>query len=141
MVATTDNSSAAAGGMRPARRPTAAQQTAPDTAAAPTEPIEPQALAEQLEAPDRPFLLDVREPFETEIASIPGTSKLIPLGELPNRLDELDPQEEMVVYCRSGNRSGQAVQILRRAGFSNVRNLEGGVIGWSEEVDPSMPTY
>jgi adenylyltransferase/sulfurtransferase len=114
-----------------------AAQSAPAT----PQDITPQELAAELQAADRPFLLDVREPFEVDIASIPGTSQLIPLGQLPDRLNELDTDEEIVIYCRSGNRSQQAARMLRAAGFRNVRNLEGGIIGWSAEVDPSMPTY
>lgn len=119
----------------------AVQQAPAQSAPAARQDITPQELAAELQEPERPFLLDVREPFEEEIASIPGTSRLIPLGQLSNRLDELDKDEEIVIYCRSGNRSQQAMDILRSAGFTNVRNLEGGIIGWSNEVDPSMPTY
>lgn len=114
---------------------------APPAPVASADTVQPRELAEWLQRNDRPFLLDVREPFEVDIAAIPGTSLLIPLGELPTRLNELDPQEEIVVYCRSGNRSQQAARLLREAGFRNVRNLEGGILGWSAEVDPAMPTY
>jgi adenylyltransferase/sulfurtransferase len=119
----------------------AVQQAPAQSAPAAPQDIRPQELAAELQEPDRPLLLDVREPFEVEIASIPGTSQLIPLGQLPDRLNELDTDEEIVIYCRSGNRSQQAARMLRAAGFRNVRNLEGGIIGWSAEVDPSMPTY
>jgi adenylyltransferase/sulfurtransferase len=109
--------------------------------AAPSGPITPQQLETELQQTDRPFLLDVREPFEAEIATIPGTSTQIPLGELNTRMDELDPDAEIVVYCRSGSRSSQAVRMLRSAGFSNVRNLQGGTNAWAETVDPSMTQY
>jgi adenylyltransferase/sulfurtransferase len=85
-------------------------------------------------------IVDVREPFEYEIARIEG-SKLIPLGDLPDRLDELDRDRYTVVHCHSGMRSAQAVQFLRREGFVNVFNLEGGIAAWSEEIDPKVPKY
>jgi adenylyltransferase/sulfurtransferase len=126
----------------------AAQEAAPaDPPAAPAaEPvaprnIPPQELAARLQEDDRPFLLDVRQPEEAEIASIPGTSTQIPLGQLPSRLNELDPTQEIVVYCRSGSRSSQAVQMLHNAGFTNVHNLEGGTNNWAAQVDPSMTRY
>lgn len=118
----------------------ATQPVAPPVPAA-TEDVTASQLATMLQAADRPFLLDVREPFEADIASIPGTSTLIPLGELQSRLTELDPDQEIVVYCRSGNRSQQATQLLRAAGFTNVHNLTGGIRGWAAEIDPAMPTY
>jgi adenylyltransferase/sulfurtransferase len=103
--------------------------------------VTPQELAVWLEETDRPFLLDVREPFETEIATIPGTNANIPLGELSARLDELDSSEEIVVYCRSGSRSSSAMRMLESAGFTDVHNLTGGTNGWAEQVDPSMTSY
>lgn len=118
----------------------AAQDSVPPAASV-TSDITPRELASRLQDDDRPFLLDVREPFEVEIASIPGTSALIPLGELEARLDELDRDQEIVVYCRSGNRSQQATRLLQAAGFTRARNLTGGVLRWSADVDPSMPTY
>jgi len=88
-----------------------------------------------------PFLLDVRRPEEYEIANLNG--KLIPLHELPNRLDEIADHrsDEIVVYCRSGARSAQAVAFLRAQGFAGAHNMKGGVLAWSREIDPSMPTY
>ncbi len=103
--------------------------------------VTPQELSVWLEETDRPFLLDVREPFEADIATIPGTSANIPLGELNARLDELDSSEEIVVYCRSGSRSNSAMRMLESAGFTNVHNLTGGTNGWAEQVDPSMTSY
>lgn len=103
--------------------------------------ITPRELAEWLERPDRPFLLDVRNPYEVAIASIPGTDKLIPLDQLPERINELDSAREMVVYCRSGVRSGRAVELLKTAGFRKVKNLVGGILRWADDVDPSLPKY
>ncbi len=98
-------------------------------------------LAEQLEQVSRPFLLDVRNPYEVAIATIPGTSLVIPVGQLPARLNELDPNQEIVVYCRSGVRSARAVELLHHAGFLRVKNLVGGVLRWADEIDPSLPKY
>ena len=88
------------------------------------------------------ILLDVRHPFEAEIATI-GADLHIPLPELMHRLEEIDPQgqEPVIVYCRSGGRSEKAVRLLTGAGYSNVLNLQGGILGWSHEVDPSIAKY
>jgi sulfur-carrier protein adenylyltransferase/sulfurtransferase len=89
----------------------------------------------------KPFVLvDVREPHEYQICSIPG-SKLIPLGEVPRRMHELNSADEIVVHCRSGQRSAQAVGFLMKAGFRKIHNLQGGVLAWAREVDPTMPIY
>jgi adenylyltransferase/sulfurtransferase len=87
-----------------------------------------------------PTIVDVREAFEADLCRIPG-AKLIPLGELPRRLDELDPQSEIVVHCKMGSRSARAVAILREKGFVNARNLSGGILAWIDEVDPALPRY
>jgi sulfur-carrier protein adenylyltransferase/sulfurtransferase len=88
-----------------------------------------------------PFVLvDVREPFEYEICHIPG-SRLIPLGELPSRLSELDSADEIVLQCKGGTRSARALHVLAEAGFRKLYNLEGGIMEWAERVDPSMPKY
>lgn len=98
-------------------------------------------LHDLLQSGESVFLLDVRQPHEYQIAHLDG--HLIPLGELPARLDELAPHrdEQIVVYCRSGARSGQAVQFLRAHGYAGAVNLDGGILAWSREIDPSMPTY
>jgi molybdopterin/thiamine biosynthesis adenylyltransferase/rhodanese-related sulfurtransferase len=85
-------------------------------------------------------LLDVREPHEAEICRITG-STLIPLGSLPERLDELDPSAPLVVHCKAGGRSAKAVQLLLDNGFSEVRNLTGGILSWADEIDPKMARY
>ena len=103
--------------------------------------ITPAELAEWLARSDRPFLLDVRNPYEVDIASIPGTDKVIPVDQLAGRVSELDPSVEMVVYCRSGARSGRAVDLLRGAGFTKARNMTGGILRWADDVDPSTAKY
>jgi adenylyltransferase/sulfurtransferase len=88
-----------------------------------------------------PFMLiDVREPHEFEIARIEG-SQLIPLGELPERLQEIEGDTEIIVHCHSGVRSARAVQILQRAGRGKASNLAGGIDAWSAEIDPAVPRY
>ena len=88
----------------------------------------------------RPYLLDVREPFERDICKLTDDLN-IPLKDLPNRLSELNKDQEIVVYCRSGGRSQQACMFLEQNGFKNVINLTGGVLAWSDYVDPTMPKY
>jgi len=114
-----------------------------DAAAAPAgAEIEPRELAERLRNGGRPFLLDVRNPEEWAITRLEG-AVLIPLGELGQRYVELPVthDDEIVVYCRSGQRSGQAAQFLREKGYRKARNLAGGTLRWSDEVDPTMPKY
>jgi len=86
------------------------------------------------------LLIDVREPFEAAIARIPG-ARLIPLGELRDRMGEIDRGADVVVHCKSGKRSAQAARWLEEAGFERVRNLQGGILAWANDVDPSMPKY
>lgn len=85
-------------------------------------------------------VVDVRESHEWEICHIDG-AQLIPLGELPERLNELDGHKSIVAHCRSGQRSARACEILRAAGFSKVRNLKGGILAWAEEIEPEMAKY
>jgi len=90
------------------------------------------------------FLLDVRETFEQYQSNIKyENSKLIPVGELQSRLDEIESHKdsEIVCMCRSGARSSQACQLLEREGFSNVKNLKGGINEWAREIDDSLPVY
>ena len=99
-------------------------------------------LKEKLDAGEEVAVLDVREPHEYEVANLEAQgAKLIPLGELPNRLSELNQNDEVAVHCKTGPRSAKAVKILQDAGFGKVYNVKGGITAWSEEVDPSVPRY
>ena len=100
---------------------------------------QPQELKRRLEAGENIYILDVREPHEYQICNIGG--HLIPLGDLPKRVHELDSSREIVVHCKSGVRSAKAVEFLRQAGFSRSSNLAGGILAWSDKVDPSIPKY
>jgi rhodanese-related sulfurtransferase len=86
-------------------------------------------------------LLDVREDWETTLAPVPGPIVHIPMGQIAQRLGELDPKQETVVICRSGGRSLQVARYLERNGFASVANLTGGILAWSAELDPSIPRY
>jgi adenylyltransferase/sulfurtransferase len=97
-------------------------------------------LKQKLDRGDNFVLIDVREPNEYKICHIPG-SKLIPLGEFPKRVGEFDPQADIAIHCKSGMRSAKACAILRQAGFGHVRNVVGGILAWSDKVDPSVPKY
>jgi rhodanese-related sulfurtransferase len=105
----------------------------------------------QLTAPDlnsllqgapeaRPLLIDVREPWEFQLASIAGSTHL-PMGEIPSRIQEIDSTHPTVVICHHGVRSLQVVAYLERQGFENLHNLQGGIDAWSREVDPTVPFY
>jgi sulfur-carrier protein adenylyltransferase/sulfurtransferase len=100
-------------------------------------PIELKKLQDEGHAP---VLIDVREPYEYAIASIPG-SKLVPLGIVPEKLHEFDSSSEIVLHCKSGKRSAEALQIFKQAGFRKLKNLKGGILAWSDQVDPSVPKY
>jgi adenylyltransferase/sulfurtransferase len=102
--------------------------------------ITPVELKRRLDAGENLFVLDVREPNEYQINRIPG-STLIPLGELPRRYQELDKGREIVAQCKMGGRSARAVEFLRSVGFTNVKNLRGGILEWIDKVDPSQPKY
>jgi len=101
--------------------------------------IQPVELKRRLDAGEDIFVLDVREPHEYQICNLHG--HLIPLGELPKRVHELDSSREIVAHCKGGVRSAKAVDFLRKAGFRRVTNLAGGIIGWAASVDPKMPKY
>jgi sulfur-carrier protein adenylyltransferase/sulfurtransferase len=98
-----------------------------------------EAPAPDLKVPEILFILDVREPHEYQICNLQG--HLIPLGELPRRVHELDSSREIVAHCRSGKRSAEAIDFLRKAGFKKIVNLKGGILAWSDEVDASVPKY
>ena len=102
--------------------------------------IAPRDLKEWLDRGEEIFILDVREPHEFEICRIPG-STLIPIGQLQSRVGELDRDSHIVAHCRSGVRSTKAVKLLREAGFPSVENLAGGILAWSDDVDPRVPKY
>jgi adenylyltransferase/sulfurtransferase len=97
-------------------------------------------LKAKIDRGDRFVLLDVREPFEYDICRIPG-ARLIPLAQLPSRMSELDSADEIVLQCKSGVRSARALKLLNEAGFDKLFNLEGGILAWAEQVDPSVPKY
>ena len=97
-------------------------------------------LKTKLDHKDKFILVDVREQYEYDICNISG-SKLIPLGELPARLSELDSADEIVLHCKVGGRSAKALKILQDAGFRKLSNLQGGILAWSEKIDPSIPRY
>jgi rhodanese-related sulfurtransferase len=103
------------------------------------ENITPHALKRRLDAGERPVLLDVREPWEFELASIEG-SELIPMSQLEARFTELDPDSETVVICHHGNRSSYVAMALQHVGFEKVLNLEGGLDAYAS-VDESVPRY
>jgi adenylyltransferase/sulfurtransferase len=96
-------------------------------------------LKRRLDKGEDLFVLDVREPHEYQICNIGG--HLIPLNDLPKRVNELDSSREIVAHCKMGGRSAKAVQFLRQAGFQKVYNLTGGILAWADRVDPKMPKY
>jgi adenylyltransferase/sulfurtransferase len=102
--------------------------------------IDPVEVKKKQDSGEKFLLLDVREPHEYQIARIPG-STLIPLGQLPARLNELDKNAEIVAHCKMGGRSQQAVDLMKQSGFTNVRNMTGGITAWSDKVDPTVPKY
>ncbi|MBK8492348.1 MAG: molybdopterin-synthase adenylyltransferase MoeB [Saprospirales bacterium] len=102
--------------------------------------ITPTALKALIDTGADIQLIDVRESFEHELCNIGGL--LIPMARVPQRVDQFDREKQVIVYCRSGHRSGEVVNFLQRNfGYSNLFNLEGGILAWSDEVDPSVPKY
>ncbi len=105
-----------------------------------SEEITVRELKARMDRGDDITVVDVREPYEYAIARIPGTM-LIPLGQIGERSGELNPNAEIILHCRSGKRSADALHILKRKGFKNLKNVVGGILAWSDEVDPSVPKY
>ncbi|PIE80523.1 MAG: molybdenum cofactor biosynthesis protein MoeB [Chloroflexi bacterium] len=104
--------------------------------------ITPVQLKERLDAGDNLFILDVRQPHEWEISNLePYGAKLIPQNEVMNHIDEFNPEQEIVVQCRSGGRSAKLILVMQQLGFKKLWNLEGGINRWAQEVDPSLPVY
>ncbi len=101
--------------------------------------MQPEELKRRLDAKQDIFVLDVREPHEYQIVNIKG--HLIPLGDLPTRIHELDSSREIVVHCKSGMRSAKAVDFLRKSGFKHAANLTGGILAWADRIDRSLPKY
>jgi sulfur-carrier protein adenylyltransferase/sulfurtransferase len=97
-------------------------------------------LKERIDRGEAPVIVDVREQAEFDICRIPGAI-LIPLTQLPARLNELDRRQEIVLQCKVGGRSAMATAFLRAAGFTHARNLKGGILAWIDQVDPSQPKY
>ncbi len=102
--------------------------------------IEPQSLKQMVDEGQDFVLLDVRESWENQVACIPGTI-LIPLRDLPRRVNELNPRQEIVVYCHHGVRSLDAAYLLQQLGFKRVASLIGGIDQWSREIDPTLERY
>jgi adenylyltransferase/sulfurtransferase len=102
--------------------------------------IDPVAVKARLDSGEDLQLIDVREPQEYQICNIPQ-ARLIPLGELPKRLHELDRSRPIVVHCKTGGRSAKAADLLRQNGFTGVLNMTGGILAWSDKVDPAVPKY
>lgn len=102
--------------------------------------ITPQELKARLDSNDRPLLLDVRDDWETKLCRLEN-SVHIPTSEISVRTEELNPDDEIVVYCHAGVRSAAVAQYLRQIGFKNVKNLLGGLDYWARSIDPSMPRY
>ena len=102
--------------------------------------IEVEELRDMLKSPEPPLVIDVREKWENELCSLPG-STLIPLGSLPQHLAELPKDRTIVLHCHHGGRSGRATAYLMAQGYDKVFNLTGGIHGWSTRIDPSVKTY
>ena len=103
--------------------------------------LTPREFLDRLASGEDMTLLDVREDWEVKLAPVPTQTVHIPMGEISDRVAELDPKKETVVICRSGGRSAQVAEYLQRQGFGKVFNLSGGILAWSRVIDPSIPQY
>jgi rhodanese-related sulfurtransferase len=103
--------------------------------------LTPREFVDRRAAGEEMALLDVREDWEIALAPVPTDTVHIPMGEIPDRIRELDPNKATVVICRSGGRSAQVADFLERQGFGKVFNLAGGILAWSRVIDPSIPQY
>jgi rhodanese-related sulfurtransferase len=103
--------------------------------------VSPTEFLRRREGGEEMTLLDVREDWEIGLAPVPSNVVHIPMGEISDRVKELDPARETVVICRSGGRSAQVAQFLDRQGFKSVSNLTGGILAWSRDLDPRIPQY
>ena len=104
--------------------------------------ITPAQLKERLDLGERVTIIDVREPHEWQIANLENYgSRLIPLGQFGDRVNELNPEDEIVVHCKMGGRSAKAYEVMKKAGFKKIKNLKGGILAWADQVDRGMPKY
>jgi adenylyltransferase/sulfurtransferase len=98
-----------------------------------------QELKQRIDQGEAPVVIDVREPFEYQICNI--GAQLIPMNEVPARLDEIPRDREVIIQCKSGGRSQRVAEFLQQSGYTNVANLSGGILAWAATIDPTMPTY
>jgi molybdopterin/thiamine biosynthesis adenylyltransferase/rhodanese-related sulfurtransferase len=104
--------------------------------------ITPTQLKAKLDHGEQITIIDVREPHEWQIANLAGYgARLLPLGQLPHRLNDISPMDNIVVHCKVGGRSAQAYEVLKNAGYTRIKNLQGGILAWADQVDPSMQKY
>jgi len=104
--------------------------------------ITPGQLKDKLDRGEEITLIDVREPHEWQIANLARHgARLIPLGQFPQRLNDINPADDIVVHCKVGGRSAQAYEVLQQAGYTRIKNLKGGILAWADQVDRSMQKY
>jgi sulfur-carrier protein adenylyltransferase/sulfurtransferase len=104
--------------------------------------ITPTQLKDKLNHGEKITIIDVREPYEWQVANlVPYGARLIPLGQFSHRLNEISPADDIVVHCKVGGRSAQAYEVLQQAGYTKIKNLKGGILAWTDQVDRSMQKY